>query len=375
MKKLIFAAAVLAAITGVSVSKTEAAWPFNKKAETKTERKVNVNSASIAAVRALRVFEGESKDAKLTIMKKGEDFIVVAGGATVKTNTSGILNVNVGFGVSAVALTVVTTADTKVFRHYDGHGSTVADISAGDIISFNGSLDTTAASLTVTANKIKDYSLQKVDADYGGVVSELNIEEGSDGKVGNFKLPLANQSGKFITVFANANTKIASASPGLKLSDMKNGDFVISATGIVNTQKSELRAGSIRFSTTGKTTQARWIDNQYATVDFDQKSYGVASLGLSTGVKTVFVKTTAGKRLEVRIDEAAMTGAFSVKRKGTTITVTKGIYKRMVKEQTSVETTLADLNLTGGDVVWVSGLNFIKDGAVNAYRLEKRFNE
>jgi len=249
MKKLIFAAAVLAAITGVSISKTEAAWPFQKKAETKTERKVNDNSAR--AISALSVFEGESKDAKLSIMKEGKALAVVAGGATVKTNTSGILTVDVRFGISAVALTVTTTADTKVFRHYDGKGSTVAEISAGDIISFNGSLDTTAASLTVAASKIKNYSLQRsgASAGYGGVVSELNIKEGSDGKVGNFRLPLANQPSKFIIVFVNPTTKITSTSPGLKLSDMKNGDFVVSATGIVNTQKRELRATHIKFST------------------------------------------------------------------------------------------------------------------------------
>ena len=372
MKKLIFAAAVLAAITGVSVSKTEAMWPFQKKAETKTERKVNDNSAR--AISALSVFEGESKDAKIIIMKKGETLAVVAGGATVKTNTSGILTVDVRFGISAVALTVTTTADTKVFRHYDGKGSTVAEISAGDIISFNGSLDTTAASLTVAASKIKNYSLQRsgASAGYSGVVSELKIEEGSDGKVGNFRLPLANQLGNFITVFVNPTTKITSTSPGLKLSDMKNGDFVVSATGIVNTQKNELRAVHIKFST-GKTTQTRLLDNQYAIVDSDQKSYKADALELSTGVKTVFVKTTAGERLEVRIDEAAMTGTFNVKRKGSTITVPKGIYKRMIKEQTLVKTTLADLNLTGGDIVWVSGPNFIKDGTVNAYRLEKKF--
>jgi len=370
MKKLIFAAAVLVAITGVSVSKTEAAWPFQKKAETKTERKINENSAR--AISALSVFEGESKDAKIIIMKKGEKLAVVAGGATVKTNTSGVLTVDVEFGVSAVALTVKTTANTKVFRHYDGKGSTVAEISVGDIISFNGALDTTAASLTVTADKIKDYSMQRAGANYGGVVSELKIEEGSDGKVGSFKLPLVNQADKFITVFVNATTKITSTSSSLKLSDIKNGDFVVSATGIVNTQKNELRAVHIKFST-GKTTQTRLLDNQYAIVDSDQKSYKADALELSTGVKTVFVKTTAGERLEVRIDEAAMTGTFNVKRKGSTITVPKGIYKRMIKEQTLVKTTLADLNLTGGDIVWVSGPNFIKDGTVNAYRLEKKF--
>jgi len=245
----------LAAITGVSVSKTEAAWPFKKKTETKTERKINENSARV--ISALSVFEDESKDAKIIIMKKGETLAVVAGGATVKTNTSGVLTVDVEFGISVMALTVKTTANTKVFRHYDGKGSTVAEISGGDIISFNGALDTTAASLTVTADKIKDYSMQRAGANsnYGGVVSELNIEEGSDGKVGSFRLPLANQPnqpnqlGNFITVFVNATTKIASTTPGLKLSDMKNGDFVVRATGIVNTQKRELRATHIKFST------------------------------------------------------------------------------------------------------------------------------
>ena len=84
------------------------------------------------------------------------------------------------------------------------------------------------------------------------MVSTLTITENTDGKVGSFKLPLANQSNKFVTVFVSATTKIASTSKDLKLSDMKDGDFVVGARGIVNNLKLELRASEIKFSSSGK---------------------------------------------------------------------------------------------------------------------------
>lgn len=370
MKKIIFAAALLAVIVGVSASDAQAAWFFKKKAETKTEVIASDNSA--AAGRA--AFNDESKEPKLTIMKKGEVLAVIVGGATVKTNTAGRLTVETAFGATIVPLAVTTTAETKVFRAYDGKGSAVADISVGDIISFEGILDTTVASLTVAAKKIKDYSLQIVGANYGGVVSALSITENTDGKVGSFKLPLANETNQFITVFVSATTTISSTTAkNLKLSDIRNGYFVISARGIVNTQKSELRAREIKFSAE-KDAQSRMLYNELAKYDSDQRDYSPDSKD-SNSVKTVFVKTSAGKRLEVKIDESAMTGTFTVKDKNGDYEAEKGVFKWMVKSREPVRSTLDDLDLIAGDKVWVSGPNYIKEGIVNAYRFDKQFKQ
>ena len=206
---------------------SEAAWFFSKKVEKSAETNTSANSAAVGKT----AFGGESKEAKLTIMKKGEDLATIVGGAKVISNTAGVLTTEVIFGLSKVNLIVKTDTETKVFRAYDGKGSVVAEISTDDIISLDGILDTTATSLTVTAKKIKDYSMQAAGANYSGVVSTLTITENTDGKVGSFKLPLANQSNKFVTVFVSATTKIASTSKDLKLSDMKDGDFVVGARG------------------------------------------------------------------------------------------------------------------------------------------------
>ena len=55
------------------------------------------------------------------------------------------------------------------------------------------------------------------------------------------------------------------------------------------------------------------IYNQPAKYDPDQVDYSVNNAqDLSAKTATVFVKTTAGERLEVRIDESAMVGTFIV---------------------------------------------------------------
>ena len=369
MKKIIFTVALLVATVGV-FGTSEAAWFFSKKVEKSAETNTSANSAAVGKT----AFGGESKEAKLTIMKKGEDLATIVGGAKVISNTAGVLTTEVIFGLSKVNLIVKTDTETKVFRAYDGKGSVVAEISTDDIISLDGILDTTATSLTVTAKKIKDYSMQAAGANYSGVVSTLTITENTDGKVGSFKLPLANQSNKFVTVFVSATTKIASTSKDLKLSDMKDGDFVVGARGIVNNLKLELRASEIKFSSSGKTTQSRLIYNQPAKYDPDQVDYSVNNAqDLSANTATVFVKTTAGERLEVRIDESAMVGTFIVENgKDKGYVATKGVFKWMAKEKKSVSSTLSDLGLVAGDAVWVSGQNFVKDGTVNAYRFEKQ---
>jgi len=371
MKKIIFAVALLVVIVGVSASEAQAAWFFKKKAETKVE--VNTSDKSAAAVRA--AFKEESSEPKLTIMKRGEVLAVIVGGATVKTNTSGTLTADVNFGTTVVALTIKTTTEgTKVFRHYDGKGSTVDDIAVGDNISLEGILDTTATSLTVTAGKIKDYSMQGAGANYGGVVSTLTFTNEAKTE-GFFKLPLANQTNRFVTVFVSATTKIASTTAkDLKLSDMKNGDFVVGTKGIVNTAKSELKASEIKFSFSTKTTQSRIIYNQLAKVDVDQQDYSAQNDG-QANVRTVFVKTTSGERLEVRIDESAMTGKFIMKNKKGDYETDKGVFKWMAKEKKSIASSLDGLALVAGDTVWVSGQNFVKDGTVNAYRFEKQFKQ
>ena len=374
MKKIIFAVAFLVVIAGVSVSEAQAVWFFKKKAETKVETSTSSNSAAIGKF----AIKGESSEPKLTIMKKGEALAVIVGGAMVKTNTDGILTVDVKFGTTIVALTVKTTAETKVFRHYDGKGSIVANISVGDLVSFNGTLDTTATSLTVTADKIKDYSMQGAGANYGGVVSNLTITSETDGKVGSFKLPLANQTNKFITVFVSATTKIASTTAkDLKLSDMKNGDFVISARGIANTKNGELRASEIKFSTTGKVTQERMIYNQLAKYDSSQTGCKVIqslSVDEKQAVKVAFVKTTAGECLMVRINESMMKdGKFTMKnKKKGDYDADMGVFKWMAKEKKSVPTPFNELGLVDGDTVWVTGMNAINSGVVSAYRFEKQ---
>ena len=155
MKKIIFTVALLVATVGV-FGTSEAAWFFSKKVEKSAETNTSANSAAVGKT----AFGGGKPRCQTYHNKKGEDLATIVGGAKVISNTAGVLTTEVIFGLSKVNLIVKTDTETKVFRAYDGKGSVVAEISTDDIISLDGILDTTATSLTVTAKKIKDYSMQ-----------------------------------------------------------------------------------------------------------------------------------------------------------------------------------------------------------------------
>jgi hypothetical protein len=76
------------------------------------------------------------------------------------------------WGSTTLAWTVNTNSSTKFLRRSDS-GSSVAEISVGDYLDFNGTLDTTQAGLVVNASMVRDASIQKMNASFSGTVQSI----------------------------------------------------------------------------------------------------------------------------------------------------------------------------------------------------------
>jgi hypothetical protein len=86
---------------------------------------------------------------------------VLVRGAKVTSVSGSIINTSTAFGSTSVAWTIRTDSSTN-FINKGGKNIGLGDIGVGDILSFNGTLDPTASSLTVNAKQVKNWSKNTV---------------------------------------------------------------------------------------------------------------------------------------------------------------------------------------------------------------------
>ena len=372
MKKIIFAVALLVAITGVSVSKAEAIWFFNKKAEIKSDTNTSANSAAVRKTglfglfnkkaettndtntsnNSIEAIKGESETAKLVIGKAGEGFDLLSGGSIVKSNTDGTLVVEMAFGSSVVSLTVKTDGNTKVFRHFDGRDEyfLVKDIAVGDTLSVEGTLVTTAGSLTVMAKRIKDFSVQGRDARYSGIIKTINTSAKS------FALDINGDTD--LTVFVVEGTILGkivkSLAPEIVFEELAVGDVVKLARGPVNTQTMTMIAKEVVISE--RDIVETKIKDVFATVvSVDAGNSMVVRTGTNINY-TVNLKNT-----NTQYNKWTISKKYS------------GVKKGSKTDGVTEVTTLGGLVIVAGDKVWVSGT--VKTGGieVDPTLIEKEF--
>ena len=89
--------------------------------------------------------------------------VLVRGAIVTATSTSAI-NATTSFGSTTLPWIIKLASTTKFVPHHDGISS-VADIAVGDVISFSGTLDTSATTLTLIARVVKDWSWKEKEDD------------------------------------------------------------------------------------------------------------------------------------------------------------------------------------------------------------------
>ena len=356
MKKLVFTAVVLAVVFGVS-NTTNAFWGLSKKAN-----KVEVKNEQVENNMAIGAYaiKGESEVAKLVINKEGSFFSLLAGGAVVKSNavgtlTSRILTAEVSFGSSKVNLTINTDSDTKVYRAYDGKSELFGaeNIAVGDMVSFEGTLNSTDSSLTVTAKKIKDFSAQRRDSNYSGTIKTI----GSN----SFVLDLPNNE-KDLTVSITASTTIkkfvkkdqSESNAPIAFAELKVGDTVKNATGIVNTQTMQMTAKEVVV--TERSISQKKIKDVFAEV-----------VSVDVG-NSMIVKTTANVVYTVSLKNSS-----TVYNKWTISKKYSGVKKGSKTDGVTDVSTLDGLTIVATNKVWVSGELDTKTGVVVPTLIEKEF--
>jgi len=121
------------------------------------------------------------------------------------------------WGAGKLMWTVETGENTPILRK-DGGRIALAEVTAGDYVSFTGTIQTTMAPFTIDATTVRDWSVSKNNVVHSGTVSEIDTEART--------LTLLTGDGELITIKTSEDTAFAQ-SGARTFSDIAEGDSVI----------------------------------------------------------------------------------------------------------------------------------------------------
>jgi hypothetical protein len=163
-------------------------------------------------------------------------------GAKITSISGSAINATTTIGSYNLDWVVNTTEKTNKTRRYDGKAS-LDEMQVGDYISFNGTLDITASVATVKATSVKDWSIQARGDNYSGIIT--SITPATDTTPASFNLA---SGGKTIKVVVPTDAKITKGSATINFTDIKEGNKVVSTSGIFNNVTNTLTADAVRVS-------------------------------------------------------------------------------------------------------------------------------
>lgn len=162
---------------------------------------------------------------------------VLIRGIKVSSVSGGIVSGTIAWGSYALPITINTASATKVSRRF-GAATTVGQISTGDYVSIEGTLDQTQSALTVNATFIKDWSIQDKSATFSGTVSSVDTASNS--------FVLASRQRGNVTVDVTASTTIMKGNQTATFADITQGATISSVSGTWDTVNSTLTASKVR---------------------------------------------------------------------------------------------------------------------------------
>ncbi len=179
----------------------------------------------------------------------GKDGRVMITGAKVTSVASPVINASVTFGSFVMNFTIKTDSKTQIVRRFSGRAE-FSEVGVGDLLSVNGTLDTTATTPTILAKNIRDYSIEKRNMSFGGVIKSIDSASSSFmigvHKNGENKENKMTAVGAEIKVVVSSSTKITKGDVIIALSDLKVGDKVLVARGVLDTVSKALQASEVR---------------------------------------------------------------------------------------------------------------------------------
>jgi len=155
------------------------------------------------------------------------------------TGVSGnVVSGTIAWGSYSLPISVNGASVTRVARRFGGTAA-VSEISAGDFISVEGSLDQTQSALTVNATFIKDWSIQDKAATFSGTVSSVDAASNS--------FVLASRQRGSITVNVTASTTIMKGNQSATFADITTGATISAVSGTWDTVSNTLTANKVRI--------------------------------------------------------------------------------------------------------------------------------
>lgn len=193
---------------------------------------------------------------------------VLVRGAKVTAISGNVVSAAVTWGSVSLNWNVVADANTQLVRR-SGGASSIAEISVGDFMSFQGMLVTGVSSpLTVQAQVIKDWSVQRTRASFHGNVQSVDAAMRS--------FVLASEDKKSITVSVTSSTRIVKGDAQGIFTDIALGAKV-TASGLYNNLMNKLEADSVKVHLAGA---------QRTTIEGIVKTVSASSMAPTTIVVT-----------------------------------------------------------------------------------------
>lgn len=215
---------------------------------------------------------------------------ILVRGAKVTSVSGSTVNAATTWGSVSLAWAVNTDTSTEWVRRFGG-SSSVSEISVGDFISFHGDLVTTTASpVTVNADVVKDWSIQKRHATFNGTVKSVDAA--------NMKFVISSEDRGDVNVSVSSSTKIMKGDSVAAFADIAVGARVM-AGGLYDSVSKVLSADMVKIympeavrTTLEGTIKA--VNASSLVITTEDKDYTV-NIGADTSVlNSIWLKTILG---------------------------------------------------------------------------------
>ncbi len=216
------------------------------------------------------------------------------------TGVSGsVISGTIAWGSYALPVSINGASVTKVARRFGGT-ATVDEVSAGDFISVEGSLDQTQSALTINATFIKDWSIQDKSATFSGTVSSVDAASNS--------FVLASRQRGNITVAVTASTTITKGNQAATFADITQGATIAGTSGTWDTVSNTLTASKVRIYVNEALLNKRVFEGTVQTVG---GTAAPATLTVQVGKTTYTVNVAANTTLITSKWNATTLGAMA----------------------------------------------------------------
>lgn len=171
-----------------------------------------------------------------------DDGNVVVKGARIEQIAGTTIYAKVYWGEIFLRMTIRTTPGTDISKK-TGTALRVADLKAGDFISFEGQFYSGSSAFDVMARKITNWSDQIERQEFSGVIADIP----SNAAGTSTTLVLRTKNNTLVPVIVNADTQITKGTLTIRFNELKKGDTVTSAFGPYDALTKTLTASAIKI--------------------------------------------------------------------------------------------------------------------------------